>query len=303
MKVLRSYWIISFFWLLQGCDPDKNEPGNPDNQLPSFDSSPSVSSLDAGLLNGASGIADAVNFTNAVWVHNDHDPNLYLLSYEGKLLKKIPFSGTSRDWEDMALGPGPVANTNYIYIAETGDNQETYPEYYIYRFPEPGGSQERIDTYDVIPFTYSDGKSYDVETLLLDPLTRDLYLVTKRQITQAHIFRLPYPQKTGEPNKAELVKTIPYGLFTSGDISPDGKEILLKNYAVIYYWKIRNGETFLSALDRPHDLLPPYTLEPQGEAIAFDRRANGYFTISEKGNDPGPVKLYYYRKTQSSPAE
>ena len=294
MKLSSTGYLFLLIAVVACCRPDNVEPD--EVQLPAFTSEPTVFSLAEGLLNDASGIVDAINFQNSVWVHNDHDPHLYLVSYEGQLLRKIPFAGFARDWEDIASGPGPEDNVNYVYIAETGDNNEVFPEYYIYRFPEPGQNQEQIDHFDTIPFAYPDGKSYDVETLLLDPHTRDLYLITKRQLTQAHVFRLPYPQKTGEKNTAELVSSIPYGMLTSGSISRDGREILLKSYTNIFYWKVREGESIPAALGRPHDMLAPYTLEPQGEAIAFDKNAGGYFTISEKGNSPEPVKLYYYRK-------
>lgn len=294
MKLSRVNYIFLLTAAFACCRPANVDPGGV--QLPEFTSEPTVFPLAHGLLNDASGITDAVGFENSVWVHNDHDPHLYLISYDGHLLKQLPFNAYARDWEDMASGPGPESNVNYIYIAETGDNDEVFPEYYIYRFREPGQDQERIDHFETIPFKYPDGKSYDVETLLLDPHTRDLYLVTKRLLTQAHVFRLPYPQKTGESNTAELVTSIPYGMLTSGSISRDGREILLKSYTNIFYWKVRDGESIAAALGRPHDMLPPYRLEPQGEAIAFDKNAGGYFTISEKGSSPEPVKLYYYRK-------
>ncbi len=294
MKLSRTGYIFLLLSAVACCKPSNVDPD--DAQLPVFTSEPTVFPLPDGVLDGASGLTDAINFNNAVWIHNDHDPNLYLVSYEGQLLRKIPFHGYSRDWEDIASGPGPEQNVNYIYIAETGDNREIYPDYYIYRFPEPGQNQGQIDHFDTIRFTYPGGKSYDVETLLLDPNTRDLYLITKRQLTQASVFRLPYPQKTGENNTAELVRTIPYGMLTSGSISRDGREILLRTYTNIFYWKVRKGESIADALGRPHDMLAPYIFEPQGEGIDFDKNAAGYFTVSEKGNSSEPVKLYYYKK-------
>lgn len=293
----KSFWYLGLLLvgLLTGCQKEKPGP-DPEPQLPGFESSPSVHELAPDLLHGASGIVDAVNFDRAVWVHNDHDPHLYLISYEAELLKKIPFDGPSHDWEDMASGPGPDPQVNYLYIAETGDNAEIKTDYFIYRFPEPTEGQEVIDQYDTIHFSYSDGKSYDVETLLLDPLTKDLYLLTKRQLSEASIFKLAYPQNTTEKTTAEFVKNIPYGVLTSGDISRDGKEILLKNYVNIYYWKLKDNETILSALDRSHDLTPRYIVEPQGEGICFDKDIRGFFTISEKGSSADPVKLYHYSK-------
>jgi len=277
-----------------GCQ--RKDPAPEEIPLPEFVDSPAVHLLATNLLHGASGMADAMNFSDAVWVHNDHDPQLFLLGYDGTLLKTVTFAGESIDWEDMTSGPGPEDNVNYLYIAETGDNAEIKKDYFIYRFPEPTEGQERIEHFDTIHFNYPDGQSFDVETLLLDPKTRDLYLLTKRHFNEANLFRLPYPQNTSGVTTAEFVRKIPYGLLTSGDISRDGKEILLKNYVSVYYWRLRENETIVSALSRPHDLSPTYVVEPQGEAIAFDKYSAGFFTISEKGNSPDPVKLYYYSK-------
>ena len=53
-------------------------------------------------------------------------------------LKKIIIKpAVNRDWEDIALGNGPVAGTNYIYLADIGDNSIDSSQYYIYRFAEP----------------------------------------------------------------------------------------------------------------------------------------------------------------------
>ena len=297
MKLSRKGYIFLLISTITCCKPSQVEPDGV--SLPVFASEPAIFPLADNLLSSASGITNAFNFENAVWIHNDHEPQLYLVSNEGRLLRKLPFSGYARDWEDIASGPGPENGIHYIYLAETGDNAEIFPEYYIYRFPEPGQNQTQIDHFDTIPFSYPDGKSYDVETLLLDPSTRDLYVITKRQLTQASVFKLPYPQKVNEKNIAELVASIPYGMLTSGSISSDGGEILLRNYTSIFYWKVRDGETITVALSRPHDLRLPYLLEPQGEGISFDKNTGGYFTISEKGYSTEPVKLYYYKKVSN----
>jgi hypothetical protein len=87
---------------------------------------------------------------------------------------------------------------------------------------------------------------------------------------------------------------IPVTMSVAGDISRDGRQIIIKNYWVIYYWERKEGETVPEALSREPILLP-YTPEPQGEAIAFFPNGKGYFTLSEKRMRVEPV-LYKYRK-------
>jgi len=42
----------------------------------------------------------------------------------------------NRDFEDIAAGPGPVENVNYLFVADIGDNLAMYTYKYIYRVPE-----------------------------------------------------------------------------------------------------------------------------------------------------------------------
>jgi hypothetical protein len=292
----KSVYILLSTLFLQSCFLfEQPEPVDKDT-LPSFDSNPAIFPLVPGNVDEASGIVDSRNMDNTLWVAEDSDnkAGLDLISHSGQYIRKVTFNGTNRDWEDIAIGPGPVDNKSYLYVGDIGDNNAVYPEYYIYRFPEPVAGQTSVDTYDKITFTYSDKNSYDSETLLLDPLTKDLYILTKRQLF-VNLFKLPYPQTTDKPMVAEFVKAVPYSLLTGGDISSDGQEILLRNYNAIYYIKRRTSETLVDALSRNHDLVAPYKEEPQGEGVCFDKENKGYFTISEKAQ-ASSVNLYYFKK-------
>jgi hypothetical protein len=86
-----------------------------------------------------------------LWTHNDSgDTNrLYALNTAGKHLGVYYIAGAqARDWEDLAIGPGPIAGQHYIYIGDIGDNGKQYEYKYIYRIPEPqvDSSQAPVDT-------------------------------------------------------------------------------------------------------------------------------------------------------------
>ncbi len=274
---------------------NKPTPPKDENSLPEFIGMPDIYPVTPGQIDEASGMVDG-KINDGLWVIEDSDTKagIDLISHEGAYIRKVDFNGVNRDWEDIATGPGPQDNVNYIYISETGDNNEVYGQYYIYRFPEPAPGQTLVSEYDKITFTYSDNKSYDAETLLLDPLTKDLYVITKRQFN-VNVFRLAYPQSTDKPMVAQFLQTIRYPFLTGGDISADGKEILLKGYDAIYYWKRRDGESVIQTLSRDRDIGAPYLKEPQGESVCFDQEGKGYYTISELADAPY-VNLYYYRK-------
>lgn len=77
-----------------------------------------------------------------------------------------------------------------------------------------------------------------------------------------------------------------------GDLSVDGTEVLIKTYNHIYYWKSRSQENLRETLGRYPDKEVPYNEEPQGEAVAWDPKTNGYYTLSENVNQP----IWFYKK-------
>lgn len=182
-----------------------------------------------------------------------------------------------------------------MYCADIGDNNNIFKESYIYRFEEPTKDVDVVNNFETIQFYYPNNESNNAETLLLDPKTKDLYVISKDQFN-VKVFRLKYPQPVNKPFEAEFLGTIPYWGIVGGDISIDGNEILLKTYIAVFYWKLKPNESIFQALSRTRDVGAPYVQENQGESICWDYQTKGYYTISERGGLPAPPKLYYYSK-------
>ncbi len=251
----------------------------------------------------ASGLAVSRANPNILWSHNDkgHANRLYCLGSKGENFGVFLLNGAgSRDWEDICIGPGPDDNIDYIYVGDIGDNDGVYPYLVIYRFPEPdllqldSGKLQQIDqnTVERFEFEYPDGPR-DSETLMIDPWTKDIYIVSKRDYRSV-IYRAKYPQSPVERTKLEKLAQLPFNWAVAGDISADGTQIAIKDRTTIYYWKREQGETVINALKRKPTRLP-YILEPQGESFAWTNDGNGYFTLSEQSGRISP-DLYYYSK-------
>lgn len=258
--------------------------------------------MDNPAINEASGLAVSRRNNGILWAHNDsgNQPFLFAINGEGKSQGVFELKGIkNRDWEDIAVGPGPVEGVNYVYIGEIGDNDASHDTKYIYRFPEPAvaetGNREPllIENIDVISFQYPDG-TRDAETLMIDPKTKDLYIISKRE-RNVHLYRMPYPQPAEVAATLEEPFTLPFSSVVAGDISDEGDEILLKTYTEVYHWRIEKDESIIDALRRNPSRLP-YTPEPQGEAIAWQQDGSGYFTLSEENAGILPVLYYYERK-------
>ena len=87
-----------------------------------------------------SGMARGRRDTSVLWVHNDSGakPDVHALTLTGQTRQVFRLSGaTAKDWEDMDVGPGPVAGTNYLYMGDIGDNGKKRPNITVYRVPEP----------------------------------------------------------------------------------------------------------------------------------------------------------------------
>jgi hypothetical protein len=257
---------------------------------------PTVTPVTPGQIDEASGIADSRSMPGNVWINEDSGTpaQLTLLGYDGKIKGRVNVpSFQNRDWEEIAIGPGPKSGVNYIYIGDIGDNnsQNTFSQ--IYRMSEPANLQSPITDIERINFRYPDGPR-DAEAMFVDPQTKDIYIISKRE-DKVHLYSLPYPQNINEVTVAKAFGEVPITFVTGAAISPDGAEILVRTYTQISYWKRDSGQSIADALQYGNSRLLPYRFEPQGEAVCFDKDGKGYFTISERAS-ASSVNLYYYAR-------
>ena len=251
-------------------------------------------------INEASGISASRKNPGVLWTHNDSgDPNrVFAFNTHGEHLGVYYIDGAGAlDWEDMAVGPGPDSGVQYLYIGDIGDNQSQRELKYIYRVPEPDvdSNQTPVDTTiygtEIITYKYPDGKR-DAETVMVDPLTKDIYVVSKRE-NNVRVYLAQYPQSTTDTLILEHKVTLDSTRITGGDISPSGFEILLKTYYNIFYWQREPGQEVWETLEN-EPLIVPYIWEPQGEAVGWEpKEYGGYYTISEE-RMAIPAHLYFY---------
>ncbi len=248
----------------------------------------------------ASGIASSKKNPGVLWTHNDTKDNnrIYAMNGNGKHLGIYYVQNAKdRDWEDIAVGPGPEDHKSYIYIGNIGDNDLEYDVKYVYRCEEPDVTTtqdsviDTIENVDVLKFCYPDGKK-NAEALMLDPITKDYYVITKNEKKEL-VYKAAYPQPLTSVDTLECVDTLDLTEVVAGDISADGREIIIKTYKKIYYWKRKESETIQETMKRSPSTIS-YQEEPQGEGLAWDCNGSGYFTLSEEENSD--CHLYYYAR-------
>ena len=270
-----------------------------------FNSIPIVNALARQDLLEVSGVAASRTNPGILYIHQDSgDPNQVYLT-DGSGADKGTLTLTSvgnRDWEDIAVGPGPIAGVNYVYVGDIGDNDSKYSSVFVYRFPEPDLAGKTlpyisdITTVDKIELKYPDGPG-NAETLMVDPLTRDIYIASK-QSNLSKIYVARYPQSTTSVTVMTPVVQLYFNKATGGDISPDGTEILLRSNELIWYWKLPAGTSISAGLLTQPEVAPYANNEPQGEGIGFAADGSGYYTDTEIKGYPGKVSTmsFYKRK-------
>ncbi|MDB5011796.1 MAG: hypothetical protein JWQ06_2585 [Mucilaginibacter sp.] len=251
-----------------------------------------------------SGVAASRTTQGLLYIHNDSGNlnQIYLTDGSGADKGSITLTPVgNRDWEDIAVGPGPVAGKSYIYVGDIGDNNAKYSSVFIYRFPEPDLTGKalpvllNIASVDIIELKYPDGPR-NAETLMVDPVTKDIYIASKESNT-SKIYVARYPQSITAVTVLSPVVQLYFNKATGGDISPDGTEILMRSNELVWYWKLPAGMSISSGLLTKPQHSPYANNEPQGEGIGFAADGTGYYTDTEVRDYPGKsATISFYKR-------
>jgi dipeptidyl aminopeptidase/acylaminoacyl peptidase len=254
--------------------------------------------LQTDRLDEASGLDYSLVNAGILWSHNDSGgaAAIYALDAEGKLVTTLQLHGiTNRDWEDIAVAKDPKTGKSQIYIGEIGDNGAKYSSIKIYKVDEPTlNLQDTLlicKAVETIEIQYEDGPR-DAEALFVEPRSGSIYIISKRE-AEVGVYIVAYPYSTTSLNIAKKIGTLPLSWVTAADISPNGKQVLLKTYTGVFKLKTKLGNNRELAFSRKPKALP-YKIEPQGEGLCWDSKGKGYYTLSEASKNIAQV-LYFYR--------
>lgn len=174
----------------------------------------------------SSGLAKSHNFDDIYWTINDSGDRarVFGVDLSGKVEMVLNFNAKVSDVEAIA-----VDKDGFIYVADIGDNNANRDMISIYTMPEPKqrGDVEKM-TYHRYDFTYPDG-AHDAETLLIEPGTNQLYIVTKATKGAAIYAAPPAPSREGT-NELTKFAPAPPGVFTDGTFLADGQKAVLRTY-------------------------------------------------------------------------
>lgn len=246
--------------------------------------------LSSPLLNETSGIVESTRQRGVFFVHNDSGDRarFFAVDATGALLAEYRLPGaTAVDWEDVAIGPCDAGTC--LYFADLGDNDLTRDDYQVLRVPEPEVRAVATTTHIDVPWTalplrYPDGR-HNAETLVADPQTGDLYVVTKVERGLSTVFFFSRSAHGAAVSTLAPVGQLPLPssagvLVTGGSVAPNGRALLIRTYLKLYLYE-RAPEDPFSALFRATPAEVAVRAERQGEAVAWRTDGRGYATVSE----------------------
>ena len=245
-------------------------------------------------LNELSGLAASRLHDGILYAHNDSGDTARFFAMDlsgashGEF--RLGAGASAKDWEDMAIGP---CDSGWcIYIGDIGDNSHVRqpPQgkgYAVYVVPEP----KELDPpspvtvpFVVLPYRYPD-TAKNSETLLVHPITGDIYIVIKDP-SPYQVYKFPRPHMPGVQVELELVGTISMGYATGGSIHPCGNRLLLRSYGPIYERVLEPGQPFEAIFTAPAVQVPFLPESALTEAVEYLADGLGYVHVAEGAGRP-----------------
>jgi hypothetical protein len=260
-----------------------------------------VGTIDSKEIRESSGLANSPCQPDIIWTHNDSGDEafLYALDKTGKKLATFKVAGAkNEDWEDLAIRKDS-SGACFLYVGDIGNNERVKSEFTVYKVKAPTVSAATdssrknplsTDAAEAIKFEYPDFR-HDAETLLIHPQTGDIYVLTKRISGAAGVYKLKADYEPNKINKLEkiadiTVPAIPNGLLTGGDISPDGKRVVLCDYFAAYEIALPKDAKNFDEIWRQKPQKIETGARAQGEAVAYSSDGKAIYATSEKKDSP-----------------
>lgn len=247
-----------------------------------------VGSLRGRALREISGAVVSRRHAGVLWVHNDSGDRarIFAIDRSGNVLAEVRLAGVvANDWEDITILPGSDGAPDTIVVADTGDNFAQRTSVQLIRFAEPALPADptvpiRIEGAVVETYVYD--QAHDAEAIFVDPISRDVFLVTKEFVDPPQLF-LAGPSLGDDTRRLQQLGAVdvpPAQLVTAADAAADGVAILLRTSDEVLVYERLVGDTMAQVFAR-QPCRAPVPIESQGEAIAIAPDGTGFFLIGE----------------------
>lgn len=261
-----------------------------------------VGAIASGEINESSGIAASKCQPDVFWTHNDSgdDAFLYAATAAGAPLGTYKIAGAqNKDWEDIAAFKDK-SGACFLYVGDIGNNERFKGEQTIYRVREPTVSTAdksssrknpvASQNAEAIKFVYPDIR-HDAETLLVHPQTGDVYVLSKSMSRSSGVYKLSANFDLNKTNTLEKVAdlsvpAVPDGFLTGGDISPDGRRVVVCDYFNAYEITLPATAKNFDEIWKQMPKVVELGARKQGEAVGYSADGRSIYATSEGRNSP-----------------
>ncbi len=219
----------------------------------------------------SSGLARSHFNDTRLWTHNDSGggSTIYAIGRTGKTTATYRLAN-ARAWDWEAMASARRQGVNYLFVGEIGDNHTRKDSIFVYRVREPRPSAPNGTLHPRgYEFRYPDG-AHDAETLLVQPGSMRIYVVSKVKGGSGHIYMAPKHPSTKRMNPLKRIGTVPSGI-TDG-VFLNHHRFVLRGYGSAWVYRSFGA--------RPKQFSLPHS----GESITTTWR-RGYVFIGHEGRN------------------
>ncbi|XP_005103706.2 uncharacterized protein LOC101858796 [Aplysia californica] len=252
-----------------------------------------------GDIDEASGIVVSRTHHDVIYTHNDKGDSsrFFAIGVNGSNLATFTVRNAQNyDWEDLTYGPCAddcasghcsvkvTPNRYCIYISDTGDHHGDGAKETIYMVREPSLIKSGdVDVVSTLRFSWPEENA---ETLMIDP-TGQLYIVSKVKGGIAKMAKIPSSAWGGPRVSLDMAHSGTLKISTShkdpqgGDISPNGREMLLVYEDDVYYYSVPDSDYIKAVNNQTPQKVQSYIRVKSTEAITWNQNGSGFYTLPE----------------------
>ena len=300
-------FLINLCCLFAGCfsvASSDNRKANKPNKISSanYDAPKVVGTIKTDEITESSGIVHSKCQENVFWTHNDSGDGAFIfaLNRRGEKLGTFKVADAKNvDWEDIAAFRDANGEC-FLYVGDIGNNVRVRGEFIIYLVKEPRISERdktsnkknpsKTETAQAVKFDYPEMR-HDAETLFVHPQTADVYILTKRLSGAAGVYKLSKNYSLSKINRLEkiadfTVPAMPNGFLTGGDVSNDGRRVVVCDYFSAYEIVLPEESENFDDIWKQKPEIVQLGERSQGEAVCYAADDAAIFATSEKKNSP-----------------